>query len=236
VGRRLTSSPLTQASLTQLSRARAAPHARPRGTPAQPSAASFFSLTLTAWRAHAGSAGRVASGGPAPHALVYFTPRRAHSTRPFLPSTLQRHSTIAAHAAHRHRAPSPELAIPSVLAHRRPLHRATSTASPSRTRCSLRHTMVSLHAGATAHQSSVVAHGAHCSVELAPPLHPSHLFQAQLHCTTSPMPVSSSPRRDMAGDGSPPGSSSAAPPLAMASLFLSSSGHAVCTNVTALAR
>jgi hypothetical protein len=62
--------------------------------------------------------------------------------------------------------------------------------------------------------------------DLTPPFHLSPFFHAHPHRTTLPEPVSPSPHLNSAGDGSPPGSSSAAPPLAMASLFLSSSGRA----------
>jgi hypothetical protein len=68
------------------------------------------------------------------------------------------------------------LALPAVVARRRPLHRATSTASPSRTRYSLRHVVVSPHAREIASWSSAVLTGVHCSVELASPLHPSFSF------------------------------------------------------------
>jgi hypothetical protein len=148
-------------------------------------------------------------------------------------------SPLAAVARHsRHRTPSrlPELALPATVARRQPLHHTTSTASPSHTRCSLWHVMVSPHAGEIARRSlaSALRRALLRGTRPSAPPFASLLHASAPHRLTEP--VSPSPRPSSAGDGSPSGSSSVAPPLVMASLFRSSFGLTACTNVTALAQ
>jgi hypothetical protein len=133
-----------------------------------------------------------------------------------------------------HRAPSPATPVPATPPHQRSLHLHDRFLSSLRTRCSLR-------------RRGKPSRRRNCSPEFdrahrrallrgtrpsAPPF--TSLLRAPAP-HASPEPMSPSSRPSSAGDGSPPGSSSAAPPLATTSLFRSSSGLAACTNVTALA-
>jgi hypothetical protein len=75
-----------------------------------------------------------------------------------LPHPLAAATARAPLTATARRAVEPELALPATVARRRPLHRAMSTASPYRTRCSHRYSVVSPHADAMARRSSAIAH------------------------------------------------------------------------------